>query len=55
MDGHPLRCPDPAATSEMDALLKAVRREGDTLGGVVRCVMRGVPAGLGEPVFGKQD
>ena len=55
VDGHPLRCPDSTATSEMEALLAAVRREGDTLGGVVRCVMRGVPAGLGEPVFGKLE
>ncbi len=35
------------------ALLERCRREGDTVGGVVRCVIRGVPAGLGEPVYGK--
>ena len=55
VDGHALRCPDPGATVEMEAVLAAARREGDTLGGVVQCVMRGVPAGLGEPIFGKLE
>ena len=39
----------------MEALIRAVRAEGDTLGGVVRCVARGVPAGLGAPVFDKLE
>jgi chorismate synthase len=49
----PVRCPDPALSQEMIALIKAVKAEGDTIGGVVSCVAQGVPAGLGRPLFGK--
>lgn len=55
VDAHPTRCPDAAAAREMEALIRAVRKEGDTIGGVVRCVVRGVPAGLGAPVFDKLE
>lgn len=55
VEANPVRCPDPAAAAEMEALIKAVRAEGDTIGGVVRCVARGVPAGLGDPVFDKLE
>ena len=48
-----VRCPDPAKSSEMEALIASVQRDGDTVGGVVTCVVRGCPVGLGEPVFGK--
>jgi chorismate synthase len=51
----PVRCPDPAAAAEMEALILAVRKEGDTIGGIVRAVARGVPAGLGDPVFDKLE
>ena len=47
------RCPDAAAAERMLAAIDAARAEGDSLGGVVECVARGVPAGWGEPVFGK--
>ena len=50
-----LYCPDPEAASAMEERLSAVRKEGDTLGGVVEIVVRGCPAGLGEPVFDKMD
>lgn len=53
VDAHPVRCPDAVAAGEMEALIRAVRAEGDTVGGVVRAVARGVPAGLGDPVFDK--
>lgn len=46
-----VRCPDPEAAEQMIALIRDVRDEGDSVGGVVSCVIRGVPAGLGEPVF----
>ena len=51
----PLYCPDPQAASAMEERLAAVRKEGDTLGGVVEILVRGCPAGLGEPVFDKMD
>jgi len=53
VDGGPTRCPVPEAASAMEELIRAVRSEGDTVGGAVRCVVRGMPAGLGEPVFDK--
>jgi chorismate synthase len=50
---NPVRCPHTAIALEMEALIKSVQSQGDTVGGVVSCVVKGVPAGLGEPVFGK--
>ncbi|MCB9786951.1 MAG: chorismate synthase [Deltaproteobacteria bacterium] len=50
-----IQCPDPAAAAQMTALIDATRKDGDTVGGVIGCVARGVPAGLGEPVFDKLD
>lgn len=48
-----VRCPDIAKAEEMIKLIKEVQYKGDTIGGVVTCVIKGVPVGLGEPVFGK--
>lgn len=48
-----VRCPDPTLAAEMNQLIKTVRKEGDTVGGVVTCVIKGCPPGLGEPVFDK--
>ena len=53
--GNALYCPDEAAAKEMNARLESVRKEGDTLGGIVEIVVNGCPAGLGEPVFDKMD
>ncbi len=53
VDASEVRCPEAAAAERMTAAIEAARREGDTVGGVVRCVARGVPAGFGAPVFGK--
>ena len=47
------RCPDPKTASEMETLIAEVKSKGDTIGGVITCVAKGVPVGLGEPVFGK--
>jgi len=55
VDATEVRCPDRDAAARMDALIREVRAEGDTVGGTVRCVARGVPAGLGEPVFDKLE
>lgn len=48
-----VRCPDKEAADKMIDLIKRTGEEGNSLGGVIRCVIRGVPAGLGEPVFDK--
>ena len=48
-----IRCPDPTKAAEMEAYITQIKAEGDTVGGVISCVIQGVPAGLGEPVFGK--
>jgi chorismate synthase len=55
VDSNLVRCPDPEAAARMEARIREVRRAGDTIGGVVRCVARGVPAGLGDPVFDKLE
>lgn len=48
-----VRCPDPAAAQEMITLIDTTRKNGDSIGGVVTCVVQGTPAGWGEPVFDK--
>ncbi len=53
VDRSAVRCPDLAAAEHMIAAIDAARADGDTVGGIIRCVARGVPAGLGAPVFGK--
>ncbi len=55
IDASPLRCPDPVMSEKMAELVQQVQQEGDSIGGTVRCVIRGVPAGLGEPVFDKME
>jgi chorismate synthase len=50
-----VRCPDQATAQAMIARIEAARKDGDSLGGVVRAVARGVPPGLGEPVFDRLD
>lgn len=52
-ESNPVRCPDPSTASKMEDYIKEVRKEGDTIGGVVTCVIQNVPVGLGEPVFDK--
>lgn len=54
-EGSIVRCPDPQAAEKMTQLLEEVRAAGDSLGGMVEIVARGVPPGLGEPVFDKLD
>lgn len=55
VEADPTRCPDPTAAAAITDAIDAARRAGDSLGGVVTCVARNVPAGLGEPVFDKLD
>ena len=52
-ESNPVRCPDPETASKMEEYIKQVRKEGDTIGGVISCVIKNVPVGLGEPVFDK--
>lgn len=53
IEKNPVRCPDPEMASKMEAYIKEIRGDGDTVGGVVQCVIKNVPKGLGEPVFDK--
>ena len=48
-----VRCPDHATAERMEQLISEVKRQGDTIGGVVTCVIKGCPCGLGEPEFDK--
>jgi len=53
IESNPVRCPDEAMAATMEDYIKQIRKEGDTVGGVVTCVIQNVPVGLGEPVFDK--
>jgi len=53
IDENPVRCPNMKVAAEMEALIKEVRKDGDTIGGSIRCEINHVPVGLGEPVFDK--
>ncbi len=53
LNENDVRCPDPEVAGEMTALIKKVKKAGDTIGGVVTGLISGVPVGLGEPVFNK--
>lgn len=53
IDLSPVRCPDPLVSQKMEAYIKELKEAGDTAGGVIQCVVKGVPAGWGEPVFDK--
>jgi chorismate synthase len=53
IEQNPVRCPDPETAARMEELILQVKSKGDTVGGVVSCVIKGTPVGLGEPVFNK--
>jgi len=55
VESNIVRCPDGAMADRMVALVEQIRDEGDSIGGVVECVARGVPKGLGSPVFDKLE
>ena len=52
-ESNAVRCPDAEKAEEMEALITQMKQEGDTIGGVITCVIKGCPVGLGEPEFGK--
>ncbi len=53
IEANIVRCPDPQVAEKMIALIEDVKNDGDSIGGIIRGVIRNVPAGLGEPVFDK--
>lgn len=53
IESNPVRCPDPEKAKEMADLIYKLKGKGDTIGGVLTCVIKGCPIGLGQPVFGK--
>ena len=55
VEANIVRCPDAAMAEKMIAFIKAIRSEGDSVGGVIECAIRGVPPGWGEPVFDKLE
>jgi len=55
VEANAIRCPDPVAAEKMIAAIEKARADGDSLGGTITCVARGLPAGLGEPVFDKLE
>jgi chorismate synthase len=55
IEGNAVRCPDPEAAKRMEQAIKDARENGDSVGGVIRLRITGLPPGLGDPVFGKLD
>ena len=53
IENNIVRCPDSEKAAEMEELISRVKTEGDTIGGVITCIIKGCPKGLGEPAFGK--
>jgi chorismate synthase len=53
IESNPVRCPDSATATKMEAYITTIKKQGDTVGGTITCVVQNVPIGLGEPVFDK--
>ncbi|CAM4130748.1 chorismate synthase [Gillisia hiemivivida] len=53
IESNPVRCPDPETATKMETYIREIRSQGDTVGGTVKCIIKNVPKGLGEPVFDK--
>lgn len=52
-ENNPVRCPDVETAKKMEAYIRQIKKDGDTVGGTITCVIQNVPIGLGEPVFDK--
>lgn len=55
VESNPVRCPDKTIAEQMEQRILQIRKQGDTIGGVVRCAVRNMPIGLGEPLFDKLE
>tara|TARA_Y100000310_G_scaffold345853_1_gene471435 strand:+ start:19407 stop:20492 length:1086 start_codon:yes stop_codon:yes gene_type:complete len=55
VESNIVRCPDKAAAEKMIELIKKAQEQGDSLGGIIECIIKNVPVGLGEPIFNKLD
>ncbi len=55
IEGNIVRCPDTAAVEKMITLIKQMRKDGNSVGGVIECIVRNCPTGLGEPVFDRLE
>ena len=55
IDSNIVKCPDKNAAKEMIKLIETAKNNGDSVGGIIECVIRNVPAGLGEPIFDKLE
>lgn len=53
IEDNPVRCPEPKMAVAMENYIKQIRKEGDTVGGIITCIIKNVPVGLGEPAFDK--
>ncbi len=53
IENNPVRCPDSEMAKKMEELIFNIKTQGDTIGGVITCVIKGCPTGIGEPTFGK--
>src|SRR5690606_21412781 len=53
IEKNPVRCPDAEMASKMERFIKSVKKDGDTIGGTISCVIQNMPIGWGEPVFDK--
>lgn len=53
IEENPVRCPDPEVAIKMAELITSIKTKGDTVGGIITCIITGSPTGLGEPVFNK--
>ncbi|WP_185849090.1 chorismate synthase [Blattabacterium cuenoti] len=53
IEKNPIRCPDPYTAEKMISKIKKIKNQGDTIGGIITCVIKNVPIGIGEPVFEK--
>lgn len=53
IEKNPIRCPDPNTSEKMISQIKKIKNQGDTIGGIITCVIKNIPIGIGEPVFEK--